>query len=409
MMSQSSPLPQSAAEKANALTEFVRDLQDVAWQARLFRGAQLEDSLLSDVLAPLPRVRPPRLAVGIGDDAAVLIPSGRPVLLASDLCVEHRHFELHLSPAEDIGYKALARPMSDIVAMGGVSVAVTLSVAVPEAWSYEKCQNFLRDFFRGAHNLARMENVDIAGGDLTRTRGPLCIDVTAYGELPAQGSPWLRSQAQVGDLIFVSGSLGRGLRGLHLLEQLYREQPDQAPHFNLSNLKPEHQNAIEHYRRPHPRTDLQRAMSASKITPRACMDISDGILRDLHRMAQASGVQITVDATKIHRHPAVADLSEKEIFRHKQAGDEYELLFAIAPDQAQEHIATLSEWHVRPIGVVTDSREIGLRVHRPAGHIEEGHDPFEDLENLRQLWDRSADLAEIPSQLGRRWLKFLSR
>jgi hypothetical protein len=64
---------------------------------------------------------------------------------------------------------------------------------------------------------------------------------------------------------------------------------------------------------------------------------------------------------------------------------------------------------VRPIGVVTDSREIGLRVHRPAGHIEEGHDPFEDLEQLRHLWDRSADLAEIPSQLGRRWLKFLSR
>lgn len=402
MMSQSS----TNSQKNPELSALIRDLQDVAWQARLFRGAQLEDTLLNDVLAPLPRVRPPRLAIGIGDDAAVIIPSSRPVVLASDLSVEHRHFELHLSPAEDIGYKALARPMSDIVAMGAINVAVTISIAVPEAWPYDQCQNFLRDFFRGAHNLARMENVDIAGGDLTRTRGPLCIDVTAFGELPTQGSPWLRSQAQVGDLIFASGSLGRGLRGLHLLEQLHREQPEQAPHFNLSHLKPEHQNAIQHYRRPHPRTDLQRAMSASKITPRACMDISDGILRDLHRMAQASGVQITVDASMIHRHPAVADLSEKEIFHYKQAGDEYELLFAIAPDQAQEHFAQLSEWHVRPIGVVTDSREVGLRVHRPGGRIEEGHDAFEDLESLKAQWQRRISDAASSNSWLRRWRPF---
>lgn len=408
-MSQPTTSPSPPAPESSELQDLTRDLKEALWQTRLFRGAELEDSLLKDVLSEVPRVRPPRLAVGIGDDAAVVIPSGRPALLASDLSVEHRHFELHLSPAEDIGYKALARPMSDIVAMGGVSIAVTISIALPEVWSYEICRRFLKDFFRGASDIARIENVDIAGGDLTRTKGPLCIDVNAYGELPSQGSPWLRSQAQVGDVIFLSGALGRGLRGLRLLEQLHRDQPDRAPHFDLSKLSSAHQSAIQHYRRPHPRSDLQRAISNSRLTPRACIDVSDGVLRDLHRMATASGVQIIVDADKIHRHPAIEDLSEKGMFEYKQAGDEYELLIALAPDQAHEALAQLRDWHVRPIGIVTDSLEVGLRIHRPPGRLDEGHDPFEDLEEIQAKWLRRIESATESSSKLSRWIKFLGR
>jgi thiamine-monophosphate kinase len=236
------------------------------------------------------------LKVGIGDDCAIFRPRGasEDLLFTTDLLLENVHFRRETHSAEDIGYKALARALSDIAAMGGQPRFCLLSLAVPQ-WAD---QAWVDRFYRGFLQLARKTATPLAGGDLARTERLAC-DVIVCGAVPKNGA-LLRSGARPGDGIYVSGVLGGSALGLAGAKGLARKR----------HLRPEPRLALGKFLR-----DQHHAHAA--------MDLSDGLSLDLHRLCLASGVSAEIEPPPIF--PGAT------LDQALHGGEDYELLFTASP------------------------------------------------------------------------------
>lgn len=258
------------------------------------------------------------VAVGIGDDCAVVRPArGEELLVTTDMLVEGAHFERGTHSAAELGRKALVRGLSDVAAMGGAPRFCLLSLGVP-AWADKR---FVEGFFRGFLRLARQARVTLAGGDLARSEKLFC-DVVVCGAVK-QGAALRRSGASPGDQIYVSGMLGGSALGLETRRGA----------------------AWKRHRRPEPRLALGRFLRRLPAT--AAIDISDGLSLDLHRLAKASGV-----AARLESPPPVFPGASLEQALH--GGEEYELLFTVRPR------TTVPERHggvrLTRIGVIEEGR-----------------------------------------------------
>ncbi|MDF3031892.1 MAG: thiamine-phosphate kinase [Moraxellaceae bacterium] len=282
--------------------------------------------------------------LGIGDDAALLaVPAGHELVVSTDTLVAGRHFPEATAPF-DIGWKALAVNLSDLAAMGARARWVTLALTLPDS-----DEDFLREFSRGLFALAEREQVSLVGGDTTR--GPLALTVTALGDVPL-GAALKRSGAQVGDDLYVSGTVGDAGLGLRLeLGQWLDEIAPAAAEFALQRL-----------RRPEPRLGLGLALRGVAT---ACLDVSDGLAQDLGHLLAASrtGAVLELDwlprsATLAGIEPAFADVLALT------SGDDYELLFT-APPSARERLAALP---VTRIGRMTEVP--GLQLWRGGNPVE---------------------------------------
>ncbi len=212
--------------------------------------------------------------VGIGDDCAVYRPAtGEDLVFTTDFTIEGRHFTQPDYTPREIGYKALARGLSDIAAMGATARFALVSLAVPEA-------GFVKPFFGGLFGLARKHGVTIAGGDLSQSEKVHC-DIVVAGVVPA-GRAVLRNGAQVGDILYVSGPLGTWKK------------------------------------RPQPRLDLAAIVRRDAS---ACMDITDGLSMDLDRLLRASGVTCEITAPP----PVMRGATVEDAWCR---GEDYELLVA---------------------------------------------------------------------------------
>lgn len=216
----------------------------------------------------------------IGDDCAV-IPSrtGQDFLLKADLSIEGVHFTRDLSP-EKIGARAVARSLSDIAAMGGTPLYCLVSIALAP-WTDEQ---WLDGFYRGVYKLLRKSKVSLAGGDISHAGQFLC-DVMLCGSV-AKGKALLRSGARPGDGVYVSGPLG-GWRNKKVIT---------------------------------PRLEFGRKLVGLAT---ACMDISDGLALDLHRLCKASGVAAELDHIPL--------LKGATIDQALHDGEDYELLYTAPP------------------------------------------------------------------------------
>jgi thiamine-monophosphate kinase len=260
----------------------------------------------------------PRLnstCLGIGDDCALLKPSGNQVLaFSTDTLVENIHFFKGADP-EALAHKALAVNLSDLAAMGAKPLAFLLALTLPaadEAW--------LKKFSQGLQDAAREFNVDLIGGNTTR--GPLNINITIMGEVD-ENKALRRDQAKTNDDIYVTGALGAAAVAL------------QAKHLHV----------------PTPRV----AFAQDLLTiAHAAIDISDGLAQDLQHLLQASGVG--------------ADLWTDELPLFKSAtldqalngGEDYELCFT-APVNMRNQLLKLAEQHslkLTRIGVITDRKKL---------------------------------------------------
>ncbi|MGD9887770.1 MAG: thiamine-phosphate kinase [Halothiobacillaceae bacterium] len=296
------------------------------------------------------------VALGIGDDCALLLPtSGHHLAVTTDTLMVGVHF-LEDDDAAGLGHKALAVNLSDLAAMGALPRWFTLNLSLPavdEAW--------LAAFARGLLSLAQQHKVRLVGGDTVR--GALSFSITALGERPASASKaMLRSGAKVGDWIAVSGVPGEAALGL----------AQRLGHLRLpENLAAQ---ALARLHRPSPRVALGLAL---RDVASSAVDISDGLAQDLGHILAASGVGACIELANLPRSALIDAVPQQEAWNAQLAGgDDYELLFTLPPE-ALSCVNSLPE-QVTLIGRI--EAEAGLRLRRADGSFlvleKEGHDHF---------------------------------
>lgn len=263
--------------------------------------------------------RPGRHAVlGVGDDCALLQPqAGMQLAVSSDMLVEGRHF-LSITPAAGLGHKALAVNLSDLAACGAKPLAFTLALALPFI-----DENWLAGFSKGLWDLADAHGCELVGGDTTQ--GPLNICITVLGEVPP-GDALLRQHAQVGDDIYISGTVGDARLALEVFKGTVSLE---ATYFEAARLRME---------RPTPRIELGLALRG---VANAAIDVSDGLLGDLGHILQRSQVGAVIETAWVQDSAAISDAMQSVAFNKRldfalAGGDDYELLFTAPPDQADE-------------------------------------------------------------------------
>ncbi len=277
---------------------------------------------------------------GIGDDAAITsIPEGHELVLAMDTMIAGVHFPENMKP-KDIGYRSLAVNLSDLAAMGAEPAWVTLALTIPQS-----NETWLRAFASGFLTLATQYNVQLIGGDLSR--GDLSITIQAHGFLPAN-KKLLRSGAQPGDLIYVTGTLGDAAAGL-----ISWQQPEQS----FAYLK-------QRLTRPTPRVEVGIALREFATS---AIDVSDGLIADLGHILDASKVGAKLEIANLSLSLAICEKFDLDQAREMalSGGDDYELCFTV-PSRKEEQINKLANLcQIARIGTI--EAEPGLRCLLPDG------------------------------------------
>ena len=283
-----------------------------------------ERRLLARIVARLEGVGRPSASevIGIGDDAAVVTPTRNALtVLTTDASIEGVHFDRALSAAADIGYRALAVNLSDLAAMGATPRWALLSLAMPDALEVDEVDGIVEGFA----GLAAAHEVRVVGGNLTRSPGPLVVDVTAVGETRPRRT-LTRSGGRPGDELFVSGWIGAAAAGLGMLKER-ASAPDRA-----GNQMAGWEACIARYRRPEPRIRLAAAIAQARAAS-AAMDLSDGLADAAVQLATASGCGVEIDAAALPIEPAARKWWEGRgvdpVTAAMTGGDDYELLFAV--------------------------------------------------------------------------------
>ncbi len=255
----------------------------------------------------------------IGDDCAVLRKNKtHDMLITADLLVEEIDFKRSWMIPKLLGQKALAVSLSDIAAMGGTPLYSMLSIGIPQAiWDTE----FVDEFYIGYFELANEFNVELIGGDVSRTPDKIVIDSTVIGESKCNKAV-LRSGAKVGDLIYVTGELGGASGGLRLLENgsIYGDKNELWQDELLSKQL-----------NPLPR--IAAGKDLAKIST-SMIDISDGLSSDLNHICEASGIGAKIFAEKIPVHRMITNLatnSFEQLDFALNGGEDFELLFTASP------------------------------------------------------------------------------
>jgi thiamine-monophosphate kinase len=336
-----------------------------------------ENALVRKVRTAMPReASRSGIKLGIGDDAALFAARpGYQAILTCDWFLEDTHFLRDSHPADSIGWKSLARAVSDVAAMGGTPRCFLLSLALPETLT----GRWLDEFLAGLRRAARKLGCPLTGGDTTRQQ-QILVNITVIGEVRS-GHALLRSGARPGDILYVSGRLGEADFGLQRLRSKAR--------IARSDL------ALEKHLYPEPRLTLGRWLADHRLAT-SMMDISDGLSSDLARLCAAGKVGARIEAFSIPavrlprssgnktarspraapsidaaQHPAALELA-------LNGGDDYELLFTVRPGNAHRIPRSFRGLPLTAIGTITHQRAL-LLIHSD-DHTERlrprGWDPF---------------------------------
>ncbi len=311
-----------------------------------------EDQLVERIARKVPsivgRLSSGALRLGIGDDSAILSPNGsKDWVLSCDASLEGVHFLAKVHPPDSIGYKSLVRAASDLVAMGASPRYFLMTLALPAS----RIGIWLDAFLSGMARAARYLGMRLIGGDTTKSRF-VSVSITVLGEVP-RGAALTRSGARPGDLIYVTGKLGRAQLGLELVRR------------NLTH-RGELQDVLHQHLYPQIPMKLGEWLARNRVAT-ATMDISDGLSTDLSRLCIASRVGARIEA---HRLPCVG--VPASLFRNTRkpkldslqlalhGGDDYGLLFTVPPRRAKGLRAAPDSKSITCIGEITPSRKILL-------------------------------------------------
>ena len=279
-----------------------------------------EDALVARYLAPL-ATHPG--AAGLTDDVATLSTgAGETLVLTHDTLVAGVHFFAR-DAAEDIALKALRVNLSDLAAKTARPIGYLMSLALPDRWT----EAWLARFAGGLGREQARHRFSLLGGDTVRARGPLQIGITMIGALPPGVDPPRRGGARPGDAVCVTGTIGSAAIGLGLRRKADIER------LRLGRLSAEGRRvALDRYLRPNPPLG---ALDAVRHLVTASMDVSDGLVGDLARLAAASGAGAAIVADRVPIDPAFGALvlADEALLRIAlTGGDDYETLFTCRPE-----------------------------------------------------------------------------
>ena len=302
--------------------------------------------------------------LSIGDDAAVTEPTpGRHIVSSTDILIEGIHFSKDWSPPYLLGRKAVSTSVSDIAAMGGEARHLLLSIALPG----ETEISFIEELYRGIMDEAARYSVSVVGGNTSASPGPTIISTTVMGEVD-DGRAVKRSGASVGEIIYVTGTLGSSALGLRLL-QAGGATPSEPHNENPYDDGP-YASALMRHLAPQARLDAGLALSRSGAAT-SMMDLSDGLQTDLPRLTSASGVGAVIQSALLpvsaelrewaEKNPggeSAAGLTSAELTVMKLAiggGEDYELLFTAPEGAVTTEVAEEAGVPITAIGEVVEA------------------------------------------------------
>ncbi len=295
------------------------------------------------------------VALGVGDDAALLRPpEGQLLAAAVDTLLIGVHFPDGTRPA-DLGWKALAVNLSDLAAMGAEPAWATLSLSMPAA-----SERWLKEFAEGFFELADSVGIELVGGDTVK--GPLAVTVQVHGFVP-EDKALTRADARPGDAVYVSGTLGDAAWGLK--QALAQEIPRNADEYFLR----------ERLDRPSPRIELGmklRGIASSAI------DLSDGLAADLGHIMERSNLGAAIETASLPLSEQLRGVCSEEEGRSLglNGGDDYELCFTVPQPQQAVFEAIADNLGVTVTRIGEMNNEVGgLRVDGVV-YAPQGYDHF---------------------------------
>lgn len=294
-----------------------------------------EFDLIRELFVPLAKSK---AALGLTDDVAVVAPrAGHELILTTDTIIAGVDFFAG-DPPDTIARKALRVNLSDLAAKGAEPFGYLLTLCLPRSVNLK----WLRAFARGLAADQKEFGVTLLGGDLSSTPGPLAITVAAFGYVP-KGKAILRRGAKLGDLVFVSGTIGDSGAGLEACKTKRR-----APFL------------ADRYRVPQPRVALGRGLRGIAS---AALDVSDGLLADLEHLAGVSKVHVVVEAARVPLSSALKKMwGADAALRAATVGDDYEIVFTAPRDRRAKVFAAAKSARVpvAEIGWVMKGRGVAL-------------------------------------------------
>jgi thiamine-monophosphate kinase len=270
----------------------------------------------------------PQVIKSVGDDCAV-IDTGNAThfqLITTDILTEGIHFDITYTPLKHLGYKAVVANLSDIYAMNGKPLYITVAIAISSKYTVEA----IEEIYKGMYLACEQYKVDLIGGDTTSSLKGLFISITAVGEVEKDKVVY-RNGAKENDLICVSGDLGAAFMGLQLLEReksIFREHPDLQP-----DLENQHY-LLGRQLKPEARKDIISILGIRKVVPTAMIDVSDGLSSEITHLCKQSNLGARIYEEKVPIHSDTYELAVKMIIDpvscYMNGGEDYELLFTVS-------------------------------------------------------------------------------
>jgi len=287
--------------------------------------------------------------LGIGDDAAIIDSAAQHTVVSTDMLVEGIHFNLMYTPLRHLGYKAVAVNVSDICAMNAIPTQITVSIAVSNRYSVEA----MEELYEGITAACDAFGVDLVGGDTTSNSQGMTLSITAIGHADSE-TITKRSGAKDKDLLCVSGDVGGAYLGLQILER-------EKEVFTAGGAQPDlerYQYILERQLKPEARLDIINALSKNNIVPTSMIDVSDGLGSEILHLSKSSNLgfrvyenKIPIDFTSVS---TAEELKMNPTTCALNGGEDYELLFTIAPDDYPK-LATIAD--IKTIGHAVDVSE----------------------------------------------------
>ena len=266
--------------------------------------------------------------VSIGDDAAVLHPDGKKMVITTDILAEGVHFNLGYVPLKHLGYKAVVVNLSDIAAMNATPSQILVSLAVSSRFPVEA----LEEIYSGIALACERYGVDLIGGDTTSSNSGLLMSISAIGFEHSEKIV-TRSGAKPNDLLVVSGDLGGAYLGLQILERehaVYLSNPDMQPEMEGYDY------ILERQLKPEARTDIKKILEDINLMPTSMIDISDGLASEILHLSDQSNVGFRLYEEKIPLDSLTISTSEElnlnPVMAALSGGEDYELLFTVSPN-----------------------------------------------------------------------------